>query len=160
MPKDTMISFRTKTQLNTELKKMAEENDSTLSGFINSILDEYLSSPEAQKILEQDRRRFSRQNEDIPTIVEQEDGDCLAARITSLSLGGISLAMAHSEDISEGFGTGGQFTAIFALPHVKRPVSIHCQISWVVRTPDAVLTGAVFHDAEPDSYQALLGYLC
>lgn len=158
MSKDTMISFRTTVRLSASLKKMAAQNGTTLSGFIDAVLDEYLNSPAARKILDQDRRKFSRQNENIPALVERGPDAPLAARITSLSLGGVSLTLSGEADPGE-FSPGRQFDVVFSLPRGRRPVTIHCQISWAAPASDVLQIGAVFHDADPDSYQTLLGYL-
>lgn len=159
MSKDIMISFRTTTLLNESLKTMAEENKTTLSGLIESVLDEYLDSRAAQKILDQDRRKFSRQDENIPAIVEYASGAFQTARITSLSLGGASLAVPEAAEISPELQTDQAFEVVFPLPGAKHPVVILCQAAWVTPTAGALQIGAVFHDADPASYQTLLSYL-
>lgn len=159
MSKDIMISFRTTTQLNESLKKMAKENNTTLSGLIDSVLDDYLSSRAAQEILDQDRRKFSRQDENIPAIVEHESGAFQTARITSLSLGGASLTVLQTADAAQKINPDQQFQAAFPLPGAKHPVVVLCQATWVHPAADTLQVGVVFHDADPASYQTLLMYL-
>ena len=92
MTKDIMISFRTTEELNTSLKSLAKKNQSSLSAFIDSILQEYLESQAGQDSLQQDRRKFPRQHEAIPAIISGCNGSKKlfhASKITNLSLGGI-----------------------------------------------------------------------
>ena len=69
MSKDTMISFRTTEEFSKPLKKLAKKNKTTLSGFIDAVLQDFLQSQAGQEILMQDRRRFPRQHKTIPAII-------------------------------------------------------------------------------------------
>lgn len=159
MSKDTMISFRTTTLLNESLKAMAVENKTTLSGLIGSVLDEYLNSRAAQKVLDQDRRKLSRQDENIPAVVEYAPGAFQTARITTLSLGGAGLTMPETAEISPKLLEGQEFEIAFPLPGARHPVVISCQATWVQPAAGVLQIGAVFHDTDPTGYQTLLGYL-
>ncbi len=163
MFKDTMISFRTTDEFSKSLKKMAKKNKVSLSGFIDAVLQEYLESQASQDRMLQDRRRFPRENQTIPAILSGP-GDQKryfhASKITSLSLGGISLVLPRNggngevpKDVLE------SFEVVFALPQEGRPVTIQCQGRRVFQSLDSYQIGACFDDADLDSYQALQGYL-
>ncbi len=163
MPKATMISFRTTEVLGASLQRIARERKTTLSGFIDGILQEYLASQACQDILLRDRRQCQRQQESIPAIIRGRNGAgefVAASRINDLSLGGIGLAGSRR---TAGVGAAGgmpvHFDVIFPLPRAERPVSIQCQAMHVHHAGDMIQIGASFDDADPDSYQALRGYL-
>lgn len=163
MSKDTMISFRTTEEFSKSLKKLAKKNKTTLSGFIDAVLQDFLQSQAGQDILLQDRRRFPRQHKAIPAIIsgyKAEQKHFLASKITNLSLGGINLVVPKSG------GNGAlddetldTFEVVFALPQEDRPITIQCQGRRVFQTQDSYQVGASFDDADLSSYQALQSYL-
>ena len=163
MSKDTMISFRTTEEFSKSLKKIAKKNKTTLSGFIDAVLQDFLQSQTGQEILLQDRRRFPRQLKAIPAIISGQSGTQKhfhASKITNLSLGGINLVVPKN-------GDGGTldddalecFEVVFALPQEERPITIQCQGRRIFQTQDSYQVGASFDDADLDSYQALQSYL-
>ncbi len=163
MSKDTMISFRTTEEFSKSLKRLAKKNKTTLSGFIDAVLQDFLQSQAGQDILMQDRRRFPRQHKTIPAIISGQNGgrkQFHASKITNLSLGGINLVVPKNEqngclddDCLE------NFDVVFALPQEERPITIQCQGKRVFQTQECYQVGASFDDADLDSYQALQSYL-
>lgn len=163
MSKDTMISFRTTAEFSKTLKRFAKKNKVTLSGFIDAVLQDYLQSQNGQDKLPQERRKFPREHRIIPAIISgpgDRKAQFHASKITSLSLGGMSLV------VPKNGGNGGirkdvleDFEVIFSLPQEGRPITIQCQSRRVLRGPEGHQVGASFDDADLDSYQALQGYL-
>lgn len=163
MSKDTMISFRTTEEFSKSLKKLAKKNKTTLSGFIDAVLQDFLQSQAGQDILLQDRRRFPRQHKAIPAIIsgyKAEQKHFLASKITNLSLGGINLVVPKSGGNSAlDDETLDSFEVVFALPQEDRPITIQCQGRRIFQTQDSYQVGASFDDADLSSYQALQSYL-
>lgn len=163
MTKDIMISFRTTEELNTSLKSLAKKNQSSLSAFIDSILQEYLESQAGQESLQQDRRKFPRQHEAIPAIISGCNGSKKlfhASKITNLSLGGISLTV-PKDDLTDKFVNDklGEFELVFALPQEEKAIMIQCRTKRILQDMDSYQVGASFDDTDLKSYQALQGYL-
>ena len=157
MSKDTMISFRTTEEFSKSLKRLAKKNKTTLSGFIDAVLQDFLQSQAGQDILMQDRRRFPRQHKTIPAIISGSNG---SSKITNLSLGGINLVVPkneHNGALEE--ESLDAFDVVFALPQEDRPITIQCQGKRIFQTHDSYQVGASFDDADLDSYQALQSYL-
>ena len=163
MSKDTMISLRTTEEFSKSLKRLANKNKTTLSGFIDAVLQDFLQSQTGQEILLQDRRRFPRQHKTIPAIISGQSGarkHFHASKITNLSLGGISLVVPkndHNGVLDD--ATLDSFDVVFALPQEERPITIQCQGKRIFQTQDSYQVGASFDDADLDSYQALQSYL-
>ncbi len=163
MSKDTMISFRTTEEFSKSLKRLAKKNKTTLSGFIDAVLQDFLQSQAGQDILMQDRRRFPRQHKTIPAIISGSNGSRKhfhASKITNLSLGGINLVVPkneHNGALEE--ESLDAFDVVFALPQEDRPITIQCQGKRIFQTQDSYQVGASFDDADLDSYQALQSYL-
>jgi len=163
MSKDTMISFRTTEEFSKSLKRLAKKNKTTLSGFIDAVLQDFLQSQAGQEILLQDRRRFPRHHKTIPAIISGQTGATKhfhASKITNLSLGGINLTVPKNDHNGSLDDTALEnFDVVFALPHEERPITIQCQGKRVFQTQDSYQVGASFDDADLDSYQALQSFL-
>lgn len=163
MSKGTMISFRTTAELTTALRHLARSHSTTLSSLIDTILQDYLESQEAENSLSQDRRRFPRQHETIPAIISGQNGaqDLFhASKITNLSLGGVNIVVPQ-DDLTDACINErlDNFEVIFALPRQEKPITIPCLTTRVLRGMDGYQVGAAFDGPDRANYQALRGYL-
>jgi hypothetical protein len=164
MNKNTMICFRTSRRLRDALKEIAEDQRRSLSALVENIVSDYVT--EQDKSLEgkeKDRRKHFRKKTSIPVILRNPDmreTPVHTGTIRDISLGGVRIVLPKNRDSSWITGSREhELHLVFVLPEGRFPMNFKCRPSRINGKMDGVQVGAVFSDAEFESYQALQRYL-
>ena len=159
MKKDSVICFRVSKELHESLARVAKSDRRSLSSMIEMILNGYLNEKNAFPGVEM--RRYSRKPVAIPAVIRQEDcAQSGQGSIVDISLGGAGILIPKNfaQNIAVN-SKGAKFDIIFDLPQERQPVRMTCKSARVAEDEDGIIIGAVFVDAEFNSYQILQTYL-
>lgn len=150
--KDVTICFRTSAKVQTALKSEAERDQVSVSGLINSLLNDFLNTKSSSE-----KRRHGRKSANIPVIINGETVSgkvLLTGVIQDVSLGGVRIAIPKHEQATMVIEADiKDFEIVFRLPDGStRPVSMVCKPSRVSAVGEELMVGAAFQDGDLQSY--------
>jgi hypothetical protein len=161
MKKDNIICFRVSKDLQDSLKRVAQEDQRSLSSIIEFILTRYLKERKVFLDVKNEKRQYPRKTLSIPAIINKQSlKEVIVGAITEISLGGVKVLIprdSNNEIISDSQDT--MFEIVFTLPAVNVPIKLACESKRVVDSPDNIHIGAAFVDTNFQSYRALQAYL-
>ncbi len=161
MRKDSLICFRTTSQLQQSLAQVAKEDRRSVSSTIEMVLTNYLKERKALKAIDQEKRQHPRKALSVPAVINlPEPGQMGVGSITEISLGGVSVMIPKDFKHQIRIDTqGSRFEIVFNLPDGNLPICLSCESKRVVEAEDSVQVGASFVDADFRCYKTLQTYL-
>lgn len=158
--KTITICFRTSEHLRNALEKISAEERRSVSSTIENILYSFLEERNELRHIQEDKRRYPRKKVSVPALVNATANAPQAGIVLDISLGGlqISVPSSYQLEIKED-KENSRISIIFALPEIKKPLSVQCVPQHVVRSNGETTIGASFADTDFPSYQALQNYL-
>jgi hypothetical protein len=161
MTKDGHISFRASKDLHESLARVAKEDRRSLSSTIEMALTNYLKERKAFRGVEKEKRQYPRKTLTLPAVInQQEPGQTEIGAITEISLGGVKVLI--PKDFKHQIlidSQGSKFEIVFILPTENKPIRLSCESKRVVDAEDSIHVGAIFVDADFNSYKTLQTYL-
>ncbi|MBA4417178.1 MAG: hypothetical protein C0392_04615 [Syntrophus sp. (in: bacteria)] len=159
MAKTITICFRTSERLRNALEKVATEERRTLSSTIENILYIHIEEREEFKPAQEENRRYPRKSVSVPALLSI-DNETSAGIVLNVSLGGlqISIPSGYQFEVKEDT-ENSKIAIVFALPEIKKPLSVQCMPKHIVRSNGDTIIGASFEDTDFTNYQTLQDYL-
>jgi hypothetical protein len=140
--------------------EMAKTREQTLSSLIETILSQTLVKRREQ---EADQRKYPRKREKIPIIIHGTSTNNYyyhSGEIQDLSLGGIRIRIPRNCKCRlRPDDDDNTFEILFKIHQTDEPIIIKCASRRFEKRPEGTIIGAVFQEAELQSYQQLLTHL-
>jgi hypothetical protein len=157
------INFRLDSEAFSRLKRIAEEDETSIEELVSNISLAYLER-RTRHANNSEKREFCRNRANLPVVLQLrfEPGQThyRTGTIKDISMGGVRISLPKQEHLNiEVFERCNQVEILFRLPGEENTITFICKPSRVQALEDAVQFGAKFTEANLRSQQMLHKYV-